>query len=177
MYNEIISIMLRLFEQFVDKKDTFKRNEGIYFIVKADGTNFGFENDGNTRHDEWECRIIKYFHIIFLSNRNVFISISDSEKLSAAETWKNTSNHDTCFRTDGTQNLIDLYFKINNQIFRKTPEEHREAPIMGNVKLNLHHGFFSGPVFKFVKVEKKLMKDGYHSRLVKIEEIHKTITV
>jgi len=176
MYNEIINIMLRLFSQFVDGKENFERNEGIYFKVKVDGTNHGFENDGNTHHDEWECRVIKYFHIIFLKNKNVFVSISEDEKLpiasEIASNWINTSNHNY-----GTHDLIDLYFKINYKIFENTPPEHQEAPIMGNVKLSLQHGYFSGPVFKFVKVKKKLLADGYHSSLTKIELVHKSITV
>ena len=176
MYKIIIDTMLNLYDQFVDYKDNFKRNEGIYFIVKLDGESSGFEKDGNTCHPEWQIRVIKYFHIIFLSNRNVFICISDTEKMPKPNDWVNTSNHESCFRTDGVRDLINLYFEINNQIFEKTDEEHREPPIMGNVELSLHHGWIHGPVFKFVEVEKERLADGYHSKLVSINEIQKTIT-
>ena len=177
MYNVMTRIMLDLYDQFVDYKSNFTLDEGIYFIIKLTGSNFGYEKDGNTFHKEWVKNKIKFFHIIFLSHRNVFVSISDKSETPDPEKWENTSNHDSCFRSDGVANLSALYFKMNDYIFEEVPEEHKQAPIMGNVRMTLNHNIFNGPVFKFIKVKRVPDNSYNHYCLTSIKTIEKTITV
>ena len=175
MYNVITQTMLDLYNQFVDYKNDFNINEGIYFIVRLSAYNPGYEKDGNTYHKEWVKAKHSFFHIIFLSRRNVFVSISDKDKIPDPKKWKNTSNHSSCFRSDGIANLSTLYFKMNDDIFEGVPEEHKQAPIMGNVRMALNHALYNGPVFRFVKVKRQL--NDSHYCLTSIKIIEKTITV
>lgn len=176
-YNMIGNTMLSIYNQLVDRKRNFDRKEGVYFVVKLDGINFGYEKDGNTYHEEWESRMIKYYHIIFLSCRNVYVAISDEPKTPQPSEWKNTSNHDSCFRSEGIRDLSSLYFYINDEIYKNTPDGHKKAPIMGSVEMSLEHEWLCGPLLKFVKVETERMDDGYHNILTKIDIIKKMVEI
>ena len=183
-YDTAKDVMMSLYEQFVLRNDNFENDEGIHFCLKIDAENYGYEKDGNTYHEEWRKRSIKHIHFILLKWHKVFVSISEDDdfhgyELPEPKTWKNTSNHDSCWRSDGFSDLSQTYFKIHNEIYANTPDEHKEAPVSSDIHFHLGHGWLSGPVFKFVKVEHKALEIGnsYHRQLTKIEHIKKTIEI
>lgn len=172
--------ILSIFESYVDnwgrKNSAFKDNEGAYFVVKIDAENYGYEKDGNTYHKNWAKRKIEYLHIIILAQRTVFTCRSTSDNLPMCGQWKNTSNHNSCFR-EGIDEITKIGFELWDYVFEKTPEEHRPATRDGGVDFSLG-GLFSAP-FKCVQVNHVAddPKDSYFRKLTSIEIIKKTIEV
>lgn len=187
----IKSIMNRLFEQLVkskaseyqaDKTDEyFKENEGIRFCVKIDADNLGFENDGNTYHKEWKCRIIRYFHVIMLYPHRIFTCVTDEQHFSTIpqDDWKNTSNHNSCWR-NGCDDLISVGYECWEEAFAKVPEEHRKPPMVEGLDYTLDLSIM-GNIFEFISCDMESDYDndssGYHKKISNIKRIHKKLTI
>lgn len=186
----MISMMNRLFEQLVKSKaseyeaDTtseyFKYNEGIHFCVKVDADCMGFANDdGNTQHQEWICRVIKHFHVIMLYPHKVFVCITDYKIRDIPQTgWTNTSNHNSCWR-DGCRDLTSLGFECWDEAFAKVPKDKRPSTKDEGMDMSLDLSIMGG-IFEFVScdVEPDYETDesGYHKKISNIKRIQKTLT-
>jgi hypothetical protein len=188
-------IMINLVEQFVIRKEDFKpefdyetrikTEQGIHFCVELDVEQFGYENDGDTHHKEWRSRGIKYLHYIVTGYHSVYLSIKtfDPDKrsgyydLSDPKDWKNTSNHDSCWREDGFRDLFNEFINLYKEVYSNTPNEHKPAPIACTYTTRLRSKWLSGPVFDFVELETKYSDDGYHKEVLSVKKIKKTIEV
>lgn len=180
-YYSTKEIILNCFDNIVDADhSTFAQNEGLYFIVQISNNNYGFENDGNTRHKEWANHAKYYLHIIILKARRVFTAITNSEEMPELPEWKNTSNHDSCFRHDGLQDIFTVGAKVWEEAWKNTPDEHKECMKM-TTEYKINHGWLSGPLFKCVGVifenDYKTDESGYFKKLTDISIIKKTITI
>jgi hypothetical protein len=170
-------IMIDLAEQFVVRKDFCERDEGIHFCLKIDIENLGYEKDGNTNHPEWRARKMVYMHYLVIRPYSVFLALGESEELPPAAMFKNTSNHDSCWRTDGFTDIFTYFMRMYEACYNHVPSKHRSAPIMCNYNVHLRTKWLSGPVFDFVKVETEYDDDNYHKNLIKLEKIKKTIKI
>jgi len=171
------NIMINLAEQLVVYNDDFKMNEGIHFCLKLDVENLGFEKDGNTYHEDWESRKITFVHYIVVNHHSVYMAISKSTDIPTPETFKNTSNHDSCWRSDGFYDLFKIFMKMYDETHKNTPKEHRPSPVSCSYKISLTTKWLSGKVFDFVKIETEHKNNNYHKNILKIEKIKKTITI
>lgn len=174
-----VSVMKQLFEQMVQDNESFVRHEeGIYFIIEIEGRNFGYEKDGNTFHEEWRKFEHKFVHVLIIRPHNVFIAVSDSSDTPEHEDFENTSNHDSCWRTDGFHKIGVATWDIYKDIYENTPDEHRPIPLAANMDFWLsHHWLGIGDVFKFVKVKMKYEGNSYKYHLESLEVVKKTITL
>ncbi len=75
------------------------------------------------------------------------------------DAWKNTSNHDSCWRSDGFSFLTEIYFAMAKSV------NDRKAPCELHDYTNL--GLSSHPVSK-TTVMLQTQKDGYHKNVVKV---------
>lgn len=169
----VINIMNALYEEHVLYKDAFDNNEGMIFNITISSECLGFEKDGMTRHREWRGHSIRQVYIILLQNHQVFVHVSTTTHGIPGKFpqngWKNTSNHNSCWRS-GCDIITDLGFKCWDEAFAKCPEEHRHYPKDCDTRFDMNFGVL-GPIFKTVRVEKKLCDDGYHYEITKVEEI------
>lgn len=75
------------------------------------------------------------------------------------DAWENTSNHDSCWRSDGFSFLSKIYFDMSKSTNDDKP------PCELSVYTNL--GIGSNPVTK-TQVMFRMKKDGYHKNIVKV---------
>lgn len=111
-----------------------KDNHGVLFQFEVSAENFGFENDGNTQHEEWMFRkslfvsvLITYPHLVFVSFVDDYELLRNSEKLPPIESFKCTSTHDSCWRSDGLRAIWIETMRIAAEAQEKTPKEHQDA--------------------------------------------------
>lgn len=82
------------------------------------------------------------------------------------EEWVNTSNHDSCWRTDGMKMLTDWYFKAAETINKKL--DTNVAPAMMSHHTSL--GFCLANPWQFVSIEHaEDVSNGYRRKIVSIE--------
>ena len=170
------NIMINLFKQLVINNNDFHKNEGIHFCLKLDVENLGFEKDGNTYHKDWEDSKVTFVHYIVTKPHSVYMAVSESIDMPSPETFKNTSNHNSCWCNDGFCDLFNIFMNMYDETHKNTPEEHRLAPVACSYHISLNTQWLSGPVFEFVKIETE-NKNSYHKNILKIEKIKKTITI
>lgn len=100
----------------------------LYFCVNVSAENYGYEKDGSTHHPEWEANFNKYVHILVTSKDNVFVAFTDDRKSPEnipIESWKNTSNHDSCWFGDGVESYVDEAVKQADEFVNgHVPKEH-----------------------------------------------------
>lgn len=177
----VINTINTLYEQIVRYNPRFSFDEGIYFVCKVDSECYGYEDDGNTKHEEWCGRSVKWFHAIILNNNQVFTNVSDDFPIFdeiPQDGWTNTSNHDSCWRS-GCDKLTSIGFDTWDEAHKNCPEQYRPATKDDGLHFDLSHGI--SKLFKLVEVEKESVYDkntfGYHNKITKVEEIKKTVQV
>ena len=111
-----------------------------------------------THKNLWENAIV-----LFTGNTSVFYAIGkETHKTSLNEIqWINSSNHDSCWNTDGLNWIDQLYFKMCQEADPNT------API----NVNTICSFRIGPIFENVLVTTKSdPNNNYRRIIIKIEE-------
>lgn len=188
-------IMVNLATQFVIRNEEFKPEynreynmkleRGIHFCVELDVEQFGYENDGNTYHEDWAAREVRYLHFIVTGYHSVYLGITKFNRdkrneynVEEIKEWKNTSNHDSCWREDGFRDLWREFINMYNRVYSNTPDEHRPAPIASTYKTTLRSKWLSGPVFDFVEVITEFAQNGdYHKKVLSVKNIKKTVEI
>jgi len=170
------------------------RRLAIVFFLTLEAENHGYESDGNTHHSDWERRashglviIVTEHHQVFigqhkdLSKRDRRISSMDLEMHFGNFEWKNTSNHDSCWRSDGFSLIHKIEADLYHKCFDHVPDEHRMPPIY--VAQQPHFGDFAlGPMYKFALVQtekdpREDRNDGYWRVPTSIEFLDEVITL
>lgn len=148
------------------------------FKVHIQMENYGYEKDGHTHHPEWEKCFLRDVHIIVTARHNVFAAVMSGHRYNLVSSdYQNTSNHDSCWRTDGLRIIQDTLFKGYEECFDSMPEEHRPAPIMTSPYLQLGEGFMGSP-FELVRAWGEYNKaDDFRWRLTKIMPVKWNINV
>jgi hypothetical protein len=117
---------------FVPKTLLEKRpNLALYFKLDFSIDNYGFEKDGNTRHKEWKRSFRKILHVIVTTQHRVYTLTTDDLKedsFNKASEWKNISNHDFCWHSDGLNDIQDVFMEGYEYCWGHVPEEHRDTP-------------------------------------------------
>ena len=117
-------LLCDLVDEFLDRKTSPTWNNGT--ITKR-----GIIYEVNCRVDDWNSEdrktAYKSFYVMFCGNTSVFyamkkMSIYDPLQI-PYENWENTSNHDSCWRSDGLQFINSMYFDMCKEV---NPEK---API------------------------------------------------
>jgi hypothetical protein len=174
------NLIIMLFEQFMDWHvpspvvHTDGANDskyGMAFMLDLYCENHGYEKDGNTHHPEWKRNYRKNIHVIILRPRMVFIAVTDETHLELVppSEFNNTSNHDSCWRTDGLRLLREESWRAYNHCYDHMPEEHK--PLIGLSTLDMDIAQVFGKPMRFVRVEHKpLNDDSYHRELTEIKE-------
>lgn len=90
----------------VVRNDSFKDKEGCLFSCQLDVENMGFRKDGYTQVFSWKGEFCIQLGVIVTRQHNVFVAVNmftRGEKICRIENlpWENTSNHDSCWRSDG----------------------------------------------------------------------------
>lgn len=134
---------------------------GVYamqFAISFHIDNYGYEREGNTHHPEWEHQFHRIIHVLVTRRCNVFVATTDHLNAEVRE-WCNTSNHDSCWSTDGLQIFNEIFYEGYNHCFGFIPKEHRKIPIEVEPFVQFRDWHFGKPPFKIVKVTGEYTKD------------------
>jgi len=134
------SILCDLVDNFMDREYPVKwengaiTKKGIVFEVTCRIDDFSDENRNST---------YKQFYVMFCGNTSVFyaikkISVYDPIQV-PYDSWINTSNHDSCWRSDGLQFIDQMYFDMCREVNdEKAPVElHSSADIRSIKPINV----------------------------------------
>lgn len=192
------ALITSAFEQFFEPEGLlFKaaREEpglALAFALTLSMENFGYEKDGNTLHEEWRRRYDRKLHFIVTSRHRVYIATiaddrgSDDHTLWFAKPWEvpahlwtNTSNHSSCWRSDGLSIIHTVVYEAYKHCFAWMPEEHNRCSprCRAYVHTTWGSGICNGPLFTVVRVTRtehedpKVRQQHYHDRLAKVEEV------
>lgn len=135
----------------------YGRHRATALVVSFDVSfsHHGFGPDGNTPHEYGERHLRKYVHFVLTGNVHVWCYTGpewDIDRISPDE-WHNTSNHDSCWRSDGINTpLSQLYFESCDYVQQHLPERLQKCP--HDVSKYIAAGRFLGEdLFDFVQIE------------------------
>jgi hypothetical protein len=130
------SMLCDLVENFIDREYPVKwengtiTKKGIIFEILCRVHDFS----GKDRKSSY-----KQFYVMFCGNTNVFyvmkkISVYNPLQI-PFDKWINTSNHDSCWRSDGLEFINKMYFDMCNEVnSEKAPVELYSSADIGNIK-------------------------------------------
>ena len=131
-----------------DEDYTVVKRPGIHirFIARVDDTSTG-------------KNMYAYVHFLFFGNTSVFFFAGSEMFLNKIELnqFQNTSNHDSCWRSDGFSKLDELYFRMCNAVSKE------KAPI------DLYTDVSFLNFFKMQKVEVQYRNIDGRPKLIKVE--------
>jgi len=184
----VIATMNNLFRQLVCDQNyydseskiahtNFTNNEGIYFKIEINSVFHGYENDGNTHHEEWEGSCYKDMHVLMIYPHSVFTQVTEGRIHGIPQSnWVNTSNHNSCWRS-GCDELTHLVFACHDEAHKNIPKDYvRRQYRTDNVDIRLETAL-AGSVFKFVEVDWNYAPDQNYFKIINsVTPIKKTIT-
>jgi hypothetical protein len=126
--------------------------------------------------DIGDISVTKQMFVVVCGRRHVWVAQPEKRYLSfksvPMESWKNTSNHDSCWRTDGIDTPITaMYFTAAEEVNKRLPKE--IAP--GKMKSDCHFGL-SGDwgIVKVTHCRDENDDARYRRKLLSIELIRPT---
>jgi hypothetical protein len=167
-------------------------NLALAFSLSLSMENFGYEKDGNTHHEEWRRRYDRKLHFIVSSRHRVYVAVIADERSDEGRKvwfakpwevpvhmWTNTSNHDSCWRSDGLRIVHTEIRSAYEHCFAWMPEEHSRGfyAACANIHTTWGPGLCNGPLFSIVRIQRKEHEDPhirqhhYHDCLAKVEEV------
>ena len=134
----------------VVRNPSFHPNQGCLFSCQLDVENMGFRKDGNTQVFSWKGEFCIQLGVIVTHSHNVFVGVNMFErpqKICRIEDlpWENTSNHDSCWRSDGLdlRKVWDCLDKSNEILLGKVTEPND----FSGLNYFMRHVNFAVPVF------------------------------
>ena len=165
----ITNILTMLFEisntqeekSFIEYEDDGTRTVNAMIIpVHMSMSDF---SDSSSEEDR-EARDSVY--VMYAGRHSIFYAFAHDEDGSyrhlskiPADEWKNTSNHDSCWRSDGFSFLAKIFFDMAKIV----NDDKRPCDLSDYTNL----GIGSSPVTK-TQVMFRMQKDGYHKDIVKV---------
>jgi hypothetical protein len=112
----------------------------LQFDVRISIANNGYELDGNTHHSDWEREFFRLLtvvvtgrHQVFVRSRTVLTGSDGQDQPPLDTSWENTSNHDSCWYTDGLRPIWDSMSEGWKHCWDHVPRPHQRS--MGS----MHH--------------------------------------
>jgi len=180
MHHEVISTICRLSESFIINKYPSIREKngaitvkGLYFKIVVRCDNYGYDKN-DEYHEDWYMDERRVMHFIVTSNYNVFLAVTDFSEghaIPAPEKFKNTSNHNSCWRSDGFSDVHSVGYDLWKMCWVRPeiPEDKRK-----NMRESVHYSasYILSELFKPVEISHVALDDensfGYHRKIVNI---------
>jgi hypothetical protein len=159
------SVIRSMWEQFFGHNGLLKNaywehsDLALHFQVEISINNYGYEKDGNTFHQEWERHFFRVVEIIVTSKHQVFVRTHTAPVFTSKDPspWINTSNHDSCWHSDGLRAIWDTLMYGYNFCYDHVPEEHRIRPIEMHTFCKINDGLSTTRFLDLVRV--KVVRD------------------
>ncbi len=149
----------------------------VYFRVQCRADNHGYENDGSTYHPEWVRTYHRTIHILVSERHNVFVcQTTDTDpSIPSIDKWENTSNHDSCWSSDGLRVFRNWAMDAYDHCWAHVPKQHQIKPKDLSV-FNTFDWFSGGRAFHFVKLTRNSAID-YRYALTSVTPMDYEITL
>lgn len=138
--------------------DPYRSGLGLLFNVEINIDNHGYEQDGSTHHADWERSfyrsllfVVTARHEVFLRTRN-HPGMSTDEPHGATGLWQNTSNHDSCWRSDGLRPVWETLCEGHAHCWAHVPEPHQASMNTMHTHCHVNTGPFSRGLIHLVRV-------------------------
>jgi len=138
--------------------------------------NYGYEKNGSTHHKEWDKRYQRTIHILVTQRHQVFVAVTHPREDVEISNWVNSSNHDSCWKSDGLNIFEKVAWDAYEHCFAFMPDEHRPAPIAAHTFTQFADWHFGRLPFEIVKVKGKYGGD-YRNFLTEIKKVDYQINI
>jgi hypothetical protein len=149
-------------------------NLALRFDIAMSVNHNGYLADGNTHVEAYDQSATTYISVIVTSRHRVYVAAS-SEKMRfefTPEDFTNTSNHDSCWKSDGLTLLTRAYFDMCEYVVRNWPENEAPAPKDLNTRIQIGDWMGNNPLqFVTVSFGPKRKDNDYFNSLVSIEKL------
>jgi hypothetical protein len=148
-----------------------KKKKSLYIKLKMSASYYGYL-DGNTLSSYDSISDVKFIHMIFTGHVSVWSAVSTAWGLNSIplDQFENTSNHNSCWSSDGLHDITDVYFDLCKSVQTHLPENLRVPPIKV-AKFNYIDEI------KIIEIETQKLKDGYHSKITSINNTDMAFTI
>ena len=142
------------------------KRKGVLFNIDLACECNGYDNKGN-KHYEWVKQERHDIAVIVAKPHNVYVNLSNTKSLAD---YKNTSNHNSCWRHDGLSLILDFAHDMYRRVYANKPEDKR--PNMVNADFFIWDSFkdFMQPV----EITTKDDSDRHKIDITNIQSIHIT---
>lgn len=159
-------------------------NLGLYFALRLDVNNYGYKKDGNTRVPGWERDYHRMIHVIVTVRNRCYVAVTGDAQPQVfnveqvpVELWSNTSNHDSCWYSDGLRVFHEQVGAAWDHCYEHVPKEHRPPNrySMGTFT-TFGDGFLGNNLVNFVRIKREPIPDrnkSLHGYLDQITEVKK----
>ena len=178
LLNDRINVIISLASQFIvynkecpsyayiNQPNSEIERKGVMFTFDLSCECYGYD-EFNVIKPSWAKHERHSISIIVAKHHNVFINVDDINNLA---NYKNTSTHDSCWRTDGFVLIHDFAHKMYNMVYVNVPKEKRPNMINANFYIwNLLNSFMQP-----VSIKCKPIENGYYEQITDLKKIHIT---
>ena len=178
LLNDRINVITSLASQFIVhnkecpipthiNKPTYEiERKGIMFTIDLSCECYGYD-EFNVIKPSWAKHERHLISIIVAKHHNVFINVDNINNIND---YKNTSNHDSCWKNDGFVLIRDFAYKMYNSVYVNVPKEKRPNMINANFYIwNILRSFIQP-----VSIKCKPIEDGYYEQITDLKKIHIT---
>jgi len=178
---KMANIIQQLTDQFLDRSVTTTMTDYLYDTGNMKRVGLMFHITASVAkysNDKDTVETSRNIFFLLCGNTNVWIAEQDPHKEERRwgginsiplDAWKNTSNHDSCWRSDGVESpLSQIYFDMCDEVNRQLPEEDRVAP----KDLSMFNTFGFGDIVKHVTIVHAAVEptDTYRRKIVEVEK-------
>lgn len=120
----------------------------------------------NTRTDEDNFYSTRILELLFNrpSNYTKVFSRVLTNRGEVLVDWKNTSNHDSCWLSDGLKDIFNIYMEVRNEMDELNPSSKSDPNREVSITKGVFHKFA-----RFVEID--MIKDGdYHYKLISVKD-------
>lgn len=179
---DVETYIVGLYQQMLESGalDWDKPNLALRFNIKIAVSHNGYLKDGNTYVEAYDKREVIYFSIIVTARHRVYVASSTENCRFEFEPkdFVNTSNHDSCWKSDGLSELTRGYFYMCGEVVKNWPEGTAPAPIELNTRIQVGDWLGHNPIqFVTVTFGPKRKDNDYFNSLEKIDKLNFKITL
>lgn len=133
--------------------DRERPSTALRFDLTMSVSHNGYLKDGSTYVEAYDNRAITKISVIVTARHRVYIAASAEKDQHDFEPddFVNTSNHDSCWKSDGLNLLTKIYFDMCKFVVRNWPEGTAPAPIELTTRIQLGNWRGYNPI-QFVNV-------------------------
>lgn len=181
LYDKLRSLLeVHALVEHTSTGELLHRHDALVVSVSANFAHHGFEQDGNTQHEYGERHVRNYCHFLLCGNVHVWVYTGDEPDPMQVplDQWANTSNHDSCWRTDGVRSqLSELYFKSCYEVQEHLPERLQKAPVNVTHYCTVGRFLGEGP-FAFAEIQfKQDDQNNFEYKLTQVKRSNKTLVL